>query len=344
MKIALCSSYVPFIDGGLRNIVEWLESMLREYGHQVERYYLPFVDGPDQLLRQVYAYRWMDFSAADRVICFRPPAYVVPHPHKTVWFIHHMRYYYDLWDTEYRGFPDDAHHRAIRDALIDIDNQTLGEAKHIFTNSRVVADRLMRYNNLVGEVLYPPLFRPERFHNRGTNDEIVYIARIEHHKRQHLLVEAMRYTRTDVKLRICGACSSQDHSAMLHDSIASLPLPERVIFEEGWISEERKADVLADCLAAAYLPMDEDSYGYPSLEACHSGKPILTTTDAGGVLELVQDGVNGLITEPDPRALAEALDGLYRDRQATVAMGRRAQASLSELNISWSHVVDRILS
>jgi hypothetical protein len=47
MKIALCSSFVPFIQGGARNIVEWLEFMLIESGHQVERIYLPHVDVPD---------------------------------------------------------------------------------------------------------------------------------------------------------------------------------------------------------------------------------------------------------------------------------------------------------
>ena len=75
MKIALCSSFVPFTYGGYRNIVEWLESTLEEAGHHVERIYLPQVDAPDLLFRQMTAYRWVDLSAADRVICFRPPAH-----------------------------------------------------------------------------------------------------------------------------------------------------------------------------------------------------------------------------------------------------------------------------
>ena len=42
MKVALCSTFVPFVFGGARFIVEWLEEKLREHGHQVERIYLPF--------------------------------------------------------------------------------------------------------------------------------------------------------------------------------------------------------------------------------------------------------------------------------------------------------------
>lgn len=345
MKIVLCSSFVPFINGGARNIVEWLEVMLQEAGHQVEHIYLPQVDVPDLLFQQMAAYRWIDLtSSADRVICFRPPAHLIPHPHKILWFIHHIRVFYDLWDSSYRGFPDDAKHRSIRDALHLADTAALHEAKSVFTNSRVVSDRLKRFNNVDSTVLYPPIFRPERFHCRTFNDEIVYICRMEHHKRQHLLVEAMRYTQTPVTLRLCGSSSGPNYEQELVQYIAQSGLQDRVALENRWISEEEKVDHLADCLAAAYLPLDEDSYGYPSLEASHAHKPILTTTDSGGVLELVQDGFNGFVSEPDPLALAEAMDKLYVDREATRRMGRNAHARLDNLAINWPHALERLLA
>jgi glycosyltransferase involved in cell wall biosynthesis len=344
MKIALCSSFVPFIRGGYRNIVEWLEPQLREAGHQVERIYLPEVDAPDLLFRQMAAYRWIDLSSADRIICFRPQAHLIPHPHKTVWFIHHIRAYYDLWDSPYRGFPDDAKHRETRDALRAADTAALHEARHIFANSQVVCDRLMNYNNVTSEVLYPPVLQPERFYSRGHNNEIVYICRLEHHKRQHLLVEAMRYTKTPVNIRLSGTSSGPEYPDALRRLISERGLEERVILEERWITEDEKVERLADCLAAAYLPLDEDSYGYPTVEASYASKAVLTTADSGGVLELAQHGINGYVTDPCPQALAEALDKLYVDRQTTESMGRNARARLEELNISWSHVVQRLLA
>ncbi len=102
--------------------------------------------------------------------------------------------------------------------------------------------------------------------------------------------------------------------------------------------------MLADCLAAAYVPLDEDSYGYPILEASHCSKPILTTTDSGGVLELVQDGHNGLVTEPEAKAVAEAMDRLYLDREQTRRMGENAKARLDSLGINWPTVVEKLLS
>ncbi len=344
MKIALVSTFVPFIYGGARNIVDWLKLTLEGEGHTVEVIYLPEIDVPDMLLQQVTAFKWIDLSAADRVICFRPQSHVVSHPHKILWFIHHIRAFYDLWDSPYRGCPDDEKHRAIRDALHEVDTAALREARAVFTNSAVVSERLKTYNDIDSEVLYPPIFRPERFHCRGYNDEVIYICRIEHHKRQHLLVEAMRYTRTPVKLRLCGVNVGKEYAANLSDTIARYKLKNRVVLDHRWISEEEKSDLLADCLAAAYLPLDEDSYGYPSLEASHASKPILTTTDSGGVLELVRDGYNGFVTEPEPKAIAAALDKFYLDRQATEAMGRNALHQLDKLNISWRHVLKRLLA
>lgn len=344
MKIALVSTYIPFVYGGAQNIVEWLQKKLEEVGHQVELVYLPQLDEPDLLIRQMMAFRWVDIQAADRLISFRPEAHLVPHRNKILWFIHHVRNFYDLWDTPYRGFPDDAKHRAIRDALRHVDNVGFSEAKAIYTNSQVVSNRLKLYNKVDSEVLYPPIFEPERFYCAEFGEEIVCICRLEHHKRQHLLVEAMKYTRTPVRLSLLGVCGGDAYLGELNRKISEYGLSNRVELSNRWVTEEEKSYRLARCLSVAYLPLDEDSYGYPSLEASYSFKPILTTSDSGGVLELVQDGVNGYVVDPEPEALARAMDELFLSRANTIGMGRNAYERLAELNISWSHVLERLLS
>lgn len=344
MKVAVCSSTIPFIQGGASLMVDWLTQTLQEYGHQVEVVTLPMVDRPETLYQQMEAYRWIDLSAADRVICLRPPAFVIPHNQKVVWFIHHIRTFYDLWDSIYRWFPDDVKHREIRAALVDADTAALREAKALFTNSKVMSDRLMKYNQTPSEVLYPPLFQPERFHARSMNTEIVCVSRLAPAKRQHLLIEALQYTKTDVKLRLCGAAGDREYLATMRKRITETGQSDRVSLEDRWISDEEKVAVLSECLAAAFIPLDEDSYGYAGLEASHSSKALLTLTDAGGVLELVTDGVNGLVAEPDPRAIAETMDRLYLDREATRRMGENALVCLAEKQISWPHVIERLLT
>ena len=132
MKVALCSTIVPFIRGGDRNIVEWLETMLLEAGHSVERVYLPMVDTPELLFRQMAAFRFVDLSMADRIICFRPQSHLIQHPHKILWFIHHIRVLYDLWQNpDYCPYPDDFHYEGVRAALRSADNAALHEAEKI---------------------------------------------------------------------------------------------------------------------------------------------------------------------------------------------------------------------
>jgi len=344
MKIALCSTQMPFVLGGARQIVEWLDEELRRVGHQVEMVWLPQVDTPELLFRQMMAYRWIDLSAADRIICFRPQAHLIRHRHKILWFIHHIRVFYDLWDTEYRNFPDDVKHQGIRQALHAADTAGLREAKTVFTNSKVVSDRLTSFNGVDSKILYPPVAQPERFQFNRLGDEIVCICRIEDHKRQDLLIEALAHTKTPVRLRICGASSNDFYVWELRRRVRELGLTHRIQIDHRWISEEEKTGLLADCLAAAYMPFDEDSYGYPTIEACHSHKPILTTLDSGGVMELVQDGVNGFAAEPTPQGVALAMDALFADRTRTREMGDNARRRLDELSISWSHVLNSILA
>lgn len=345
MKIILASSFVPFVRGGDRFIVEWLERQLLLHGHEVERIYLPFVEQPQAMFEQMVAYRMIDLSqSADRLIAFRPPAYLLQHPNKVLWFIHHFRVYYDLWESPYRPLPDTPASHAFRRRLMDADTQAIGEAKRIFSNSRTVANRLKQFNGIEAVPLYPPIFEPDRFRCDRYGDEIVCISRIVPHKRQHLLVQAMQHVTSGARLRICGASMSPDYIREIQQFVSKHNLRSRVTIEDRWISETEKVDRLAEALAVAYVPLDEDSYGYPSLEASHARKPILTTTDSGGALELIQHGTNGLVTSPDPKAIAGAIDRLYMDRADTVRLGNNAAERLQTLGVSWNHVIDSLLS
>jgi len=345
MRIGLVSSAVPLIRGGGRFIVDWLAAELRRRGHEVEVIFIPTADDPETLLVQMAALQAMEFGDAfDRVITFRPPAHVIRHPNKVCWFIHHVRVFYDLWDTRYRPVPDNAHFRALRATLMEADTAALKEARLLFSNSQVVADRVDRYNGLKAEVLYPPVFEPERFRSGGYGEEIVSVCRLEHHKRQHLLIEALSMTRTPVRLRLCGASFGDDYVASLQETARRLDLEDRVVIDARWIEEEEKVAALETALASAYAPLDEDSYGYPTLEAAHARRCTITVSDSGGVPEFVQDGVNGVVVAPEPEALAEAFDRLYADRALAARLGAAAHDRIGALGVDWDTVVSRLLA
>jgi glycosyltransferase involved in cell wall biosynthesis len=89
-------------------------------------------------------------------------------------------------------------------------------------------------------------------------------------------------------------------------------------------------------------PFDED-YGYVTLEAMLSHKPVITCTDSGGPLEFVEHGRTGFVVEPEPHAIAEVLDQLYRDKDRARIMGDAGYELYQSKDISWEKVVEALL-
>jgi glycosyltransferase involved in cell wall biosynthesis len=152
----------------------------------------------------------------------------------------------------------------------------------------------------------------------------------------------MAHVKTPVRLRLCGRSTWPVYADMIREAIAEAGMGARVVFEDRWISEDDKVRRLENALAIAYTPFDEDGIGYPCEEAAHAHRPVIATTDAGAVLEFVEHGLNGLVVEPRPEAVAEAMDRLYLDRALAGRYGEANFARLAELDIDWSHVVAAI--
>jgi glycosyltransferase involved in cell wall biosynthesis len=325
-------------------IVRDLAAAVSERGHEVDTVEIPFLSVWDEMLDQMLAMRLIDVSEdADVLIAIRTPSYALKHPNKRLWFIHHHRGAYDLWGTEWQDIPSTPEGIGVRDAIRGSDDIYLREAKRVFTNSQIVADRLKKFNDLDGTVLYPPLGHPERFYHAPAEDFVFYPCRITSHKRQLLAVEAATHLETDMRVVIAGA---PDHPAQLEplqELIREHELEQRVELIPRWISEEEKAELIARSAGVLYIPFDEDSYGYVSLEAFHSHKPVITCRDSGGTLEIIEDGVNGLIAEPDAKSLAGAIDTLGSNPDQAAAMGERAYEVLQEKGINWDRVVDSLL-
>ena len=115
-------------------------------------------------------------------------------------------------------------------------------------------------------------------------------------KRVDLIVRALAMTARDVRLVVVGDGS---HRPELAGLASQLGVGDRVTFT-GEIDDRELVGLYADALAVVFPPLDED-YGYVTLEAFLARKPVVTTTDAGGPLEFVIDGVNGRSRNPRPK-------------------------------------------
>ncbi len=240
--------------------------------------------------------------------------------------------------------PDDTFGHHYRDMIRRSDDLYLRECRKVFTNSRVVADRLREFNEIdADDVLYPPLPSDHPFHPGPYGDYLFYPSRITGIKRQLLAVEALKFTPPGLRLVLAGAPDSRRFQEELDARIDEAGVRDRIEVL-GWVSEERKAELMAGCCGALYLAYDEDSYGYVTLEAFHSAKPMITLVDSGGCLEVVEDGHNGYVVGPDPEALAGAMTRLWRDRTEAARLGENARRSLGRFRIDWDRVVEGLTS
>jgi glycosyltransferase involved in cell wall biosynthesis len=343
MRVALLNTFTPYVRGGAEILVDDLVAQLREHGHETLLFRLPFpasLEAP--LIATIEAARMMCFDEFDRVIAFKFPAYCLRHRAKVVWLLHQFRQVYELFGGEY-GLQRTPLGESIRRMVVAADNKDLPRTRHVYTNAREVSQRLKCFNNIDSTVLMPPLKNHDRYFSRKTGNYIFYPSRITALKRQHLVIEAMRYVKSGVRLIVAGVCSEDGYLAKLRKTIRDHQLGNRVELRNEWISDEEKRQLLADALAAIYTPFQEDSCGFVSMEAHYSAKPLIACTDSGGTRELLHDAVNGFEVAPTPQAIAQAMDNLYDDKAMAERMGIAGREAILRLDITWPSTVRRLL-
>jgi glycosyltransferase involved in cell wall biosynthesis len=106
------------------------------------------------------------------------------------------------------------------------------------------------------------------------------------------------------------------------------------------VSDDELRTAYGRCRCVFYGPLDED-FGMVTVEAHLAGKPVVTTTDSGGVLELVADGDTGLVVPPEPAAIAGALGRLLAEPDLARSLGDRGRSAARVLG--WDAIVDRLL-
>ena len=320
-----------------------LVSALREAGHHADL----VVTQQSRFGRNVSTYlsNWMldvgrtaDGRPVDQVISLRWPSYAVRHPVHVCWLNHTMREYYDLWPRfrrQLRG-PNVIKEHVRRQAIRTVDSWLLARLTRRFAISATVRRRLERFNGVTAEALHPPA--PPRAYRCDAYDPFIFsVSRLSPLKRVDLLIRALAQPAgAGIRCRISGdgECASDLRELARAEGVA-----DRVEFL-GQIDDERLVGELGRCRAVAFVPFDED-YGFVTIEAFASGKPVVTTRDSGGPAELVRDRENGRIVDPTPAAVAEALRGLIESPREAERLGENGRR-LSDA-MTWRGAVERLV-
>ncbi len=343
-RVAVVTSSPPFGEGGHLVIARSLVSALRCAGHDAEVVLTP----SHRFGRQASAYvaTWLtDVSRdhqgrrIDQVISLRYPSYAVRHPAHVCWLNHRMREYYDLWPSFHESLsPASRLKERVRRATIHrVDRYLLTHhVKALFVLSRTVQARLERFGRLASQVLYPPApQRPYRCDDYG--DYLFAVSRLTPLKRMDLLIEALAHPAArNVRCVIAGDGEEREPLERL---VRERRLDERVHLI-GAVDSEQLVDHLARCRAVCFTPRDED-YGFVTIEAFASRKPVITCADSGGPAELVGHEVTGLVTDPAPGAVAAAMGRLMEDRVLAERLGEAALAMSA--GITWPDAVRKLL-
>ncbi len=168
--------------------------------------------------------------------------------------------------------------------------------------------------------------------------QALFVGVLERYKNVDGLVETWRRAAPrvpDARLRLVGSGTLQPVVERLVRE-----LPERTRWAERLSQREISAEL--DDSTLLVLPSRSEGMGRVIVEAFCRARPVVASR-VGGIPDLVQDGVNGLLVEPgDTDALADALVQVLTDRELAQRLGSAAHASAGLWTISPEEFAGRL--
>ena len=313
--------YVGMVQAFRKKVdTEWIQVPISEYNW-------------DAVLQGYLDCYQLDLSRFDVVVSTKNPTYMARHEHHVCWLLHQMRVFYDRFDDEYGGMPAQAlaELRRQREVVHRLDTLGLRGVRRIFTNGYETARRLKFYNGFDADVLHPPVFASG--HYCGSQDYFLLPGRLHRWKRVGLALRAMQHIKANIPLLIAG--TGEDEAELRR--LASRDSRIRFL---GFVGDAELLDLYANALGVLFVPKEED-FGYITVEAMLSSKPVIVCKDSGEPAAIVKHDESGFVVDPDPAELAHAMDTLIADRQLARKMGEAARQTAP--GQSWEPIVDRLL-
>jgi len=347
MRVIVAAGTPGFIGGGATELAISVERALLEAGHEVELLFVQSYEDTTRILPQLAGMRVHDYSdEADHLIALRWPAHFLRHDRKSVWCLHEYRTLFDLagWLGDMGALQGGDAQRARLLARWEL--TALSEARNVFTNSQVVSDRLARsLNGFPSQVIEPPYPRelPEPAPFEATRN-VLQLGRVSPIKRQDLAIRALAASGGDWHLTIAGVPEPLEYGRALREMVDELGVGDRVDLRLGWIDEDEKLALLARSAVVLNLAFAEDSYSYVTYEGWAAARPVVTTSDTEGIAHAVATARAGIVADPDPESLGNAVRALLADPVRAAEEGARGRDWVLTKGTTWASAIERLLA
>ena len=333
MRVAvLAATSAVGMEGGAERFYAGLVEALNKVGAHAELVSIPADESSFERIISAYlAWQEVDLSGFDVVISTKAPTYAVSHPRHVLYLVHTIRVFYDMFEE---SFPDaNAGLIEQRTTIQDWDTRAMSAIPARFTIGQEVSNRLAAFNQLDSVVLHPPL--PRNIFREGPSADFFFMpGRLHRWKRVDLAIRAVRSSNVKTSLLIAGEGEDEPRLRKLAGG------DPRIVFL-GRISDQELVDYYSQALAVVFVPLRED-YGYITLEAFSSAKPVITCSDSGEPGRLVKTGVSGFVVEPEPEKIREAMVAIIQDPDAATSMGKAGRSSIE--HITWEGVANTLLA
>ena len=170
-------------------------------------------------------------------------------------------------------------------------------------------------------------------------DYILFVGRTSRQKGMVHLIDAMEYVDHDVRLICCtSAPDTPEVEKEIAEKVACQP---RILWINTLLREEQSIELYSNA-SVFVCPSVYEPFGIINLEAMACEIPVVASA-VGGIQEVVIDKETGLLVPPaDPRALAEAINTLLRDKSMARRMGLAGRARI-EKHFSWDLIASQTL-
>ena len=175
---------------------------------------------------------------------------------------------------------------------------------------------------------------------RGASWDVAFIGRLIDEKRVDRVLDAVHELRDDMPNLRCAIVGDGPARAELEARTDALGLSERVRFL-GAVSEAEARAVLGDAHVLV-MPSEREGFGISVIEAQLAGAvPVVVRGPHTAAPDLVRDGVDGLLADPDRASLASAVRRLLTDDAERATM--RAAALEAARRYDWDGIASQML-